>query len=177
MIQTLLSRPRFIRGRVPVHPPSSSYWRGILSVQAMSHVIENSKHKGNHFVVLLMIANHARSDGTLAYPSTKTLARESRINRRTVQRVIKRLASGRDAELEIIRGGGRRCNSYTVRGVKLSPPQGRQNAASRAADTVIAGAARVSPEPSYNRPRRKERTQNRRASCVGLNSNIYPNGY
>lgn len=151
----------FCRGGVLTSPRSTSHVRrGLLSVQAISHVIEQSKHKGNSFVVLLMIANHAHSDGTLAYPSIQTLAKESRISERTVQRTIARLArvTNRipEAELIVERGGGRKCNSYTIRGVKLSPPTRHIGASSNGvagvSDVVTAGASRVSPEPSLNRP-------------------------
>ena len=98
----------------------------IVSVQAMSWVISNSTQKGNCFVVLLMIANHARSDGTGAWPSIATLAKESRISDRTVQTVIKRLI--RKGELTVQTSKGPHgCNLYTLPlvaggGEESSPP-------------------------------------------------------
>lgn len=79
----------------------------------MSWVIEHSKQKGSSFVVLLMIANHAHSDGTNAFPSYDTIARESRISHRQVTRIIPKLeASG---ELVIDRHGGPSLpNKYTI---------------------------------------------------------------
>src|ERR1700691_1934511 len=70
----------------------------------MSWVIEYSQHKSGDLVVLLMIANHARSDGTGAWPSTETLARESRMQRRQVQRCIRRLETS--GELSTKQGAG-----------------------------------------------------------------------
>lgn len=127
----------------------------VMSVQAISWVIEKSKHKGNSFVVLLMIANHARSDGTGAWPSIKTLARESRISERTVQRTIKRLIrfqNGRDSELICDVGRGPNgCNMYSIPGVKVSP-WGRQSGTSPVSDIVTSPVSALSPDPSFIRP-------------------------
>jgi hypothetical protein len=133
-----------------------------LSVQAISWVIEQSKHKGNSFVVLLMIANHAKSDGTGAWPSIKTLSKESRISERTVQRCIHRLSrkwSGvknwqkEPPELKILVGKGPHgCNLYDIPGVKLSPLRGCQTGTEGVSDSVTGGVSQVSPEPSFNRP-------------------------
>lgn len=79
----------------------------------MSWVIEHSKQKGSSFVVLLMIANHAHSDGTNAFPSYDTLAREARISHRQVTRIIPKLESS--GELVINRHGGPSIsNKYTI---------------------------------------------------------------
>ena len=139
-----------------------------MSVQAISWVIECSRHKGNSFVVLLMIANHARSDGTGAWPSVKTLAKESRVAERTVQRTIKRLKifqHGFEPELVVEEGKGPHgCNLYTIPGVKLSP-RGRHIVLEGVSDIVTPPVSQVSPEPSFNRPLRqpKPRAQSRSA--------------
>src|SRR5579863_4006594 len=85
----------------------------------MSWVIEKSRHKGSEFVVLLMIANHAHSDGTGAWPAAETLARESRITARHVVRIIPKLeASG---ELEVHKGAGPRgTNLYSILGLRCA---------------------------------------------------------
>ena len=131
-------------------PPLSR--RGNLSVQAISWVIEQSKHKGNSFVVLLMIANHARSDGTGAWPSVPTIARESRIAVRTVQRTLKRLARvTRDIQPELLIEEGKGphgCNLYAIPGVKVSPG-GRQIVSKVVPDTVTGV---VTPLSHPNRP-------------------------
>jgi hypothetical protein len=144
-----------------------------LSVQAISWVIEKSRHKGNSFVVLLMIANHAKSDGSGAWPSIKTLSKESRISERTVQRTIRRLTRyqhGFHSELTIDKGKGPHgCNLYSIPGVKLSPV-GCQTVAQGVSDTVTGGVSLVSPEPSFNRPSKKERAQTRSAVPSGSQS-------
>ena len=84
-----------------------------MSIQAMSWVIEKSVHKGNAFVVLLMIANHAKEDGAGAWPSIATIAKKARIGERTVQRVIASLVQS--GELNIDSGSGPKgTNLYTV---------------------------------------------------------------
>lgn len=61
-----------------------------MSVQAFSWVIEKSSHGGSALLVMLMISNHAHSDGKGSYPSLDTLARECRMSKRAVQYVIQK---------------------------------------------------------------------------------------
>lgn len=92
-----------------------------MSVQAMSWVIEKSQHKGSSFVVLLMIANHAHSDGTHSHPSFECLARESRITVRQVTNIIPILERSR--ELGVQHGAGPEgTNLYTLRINQASLP-------------------------------------------------------
>lgn len=87
-----------------------------MSVQASAWVIENSQHKGSELLCLLMIANHAHADGTNAFPSIETLARECRMSARQIARILVRLeASG---ELKIERSGGRLVHRYEL---QMSP--------------------------------------------------------
>jgi len=61
----------------------------------MGWVIEHSPHKGSELLCLLMVANHAHADGTGAYMSEVTLARECRMSVRQIRRILNRLkASG-----------------------------------------------------------------------------------
>jgi len=121
---------------------------GKLSVQAISWVIDQSKHKGNTFVVLLMIANHAKSDGSGAWPSIHTLAKESRLSDRTVQRCIKRLSRNWKKiwppELLVRTGKGPYgSNLYDIPGVKLSPP-GVKTGVEGVSDTVTTPVTQLS---------------------------------
>lgn len=156
-------------GLAPAPYPRARVMR--MSVQAISWVIEHSRHKGNSFVVLLMIANHARSDGTGAWPSVKTIAREARVSERTVQRTIKRLTRFTHdipAELTVQEGRGPSgCNLYTIPGVKLSPG-GRQIALQGVSDSVTQGVSQVSPELSFNRPNTSEKNLSLRAKRAEL---------
>lgn len=97
-----------------------------MSVQAMTYVIDNSKHKGSAFVLLLMIANRAHPDGTNAFASIPVLAKDARLQKRHVYNLLPILeASG---ELEINRGAGRLAHRYTVvmnrNGAKIAPSNG-----------------------------------------------------
>ena len=84
-----------------------------MSVQATSFVIENSKHKGSALLCLIMIANHAHADGTNAFPSIHTLAKECRMSERQIARIITELeASG---ELKVERSAGKKPHAYAVK--------------------------------------------------------------
>ena len=121
-----------------------------ISVQAISWVIERSKHKSNAFVVLLMIANHAKSDGTGAWPSVRSLARESRISPREVQYTLRQLESSGELETKV-GNGPRGCNLYSIPGVlryaKFAPPPTQ--------DTCAPPTHILAPEPSFNSPKPK----------------------
>jgi hypothetical protein len=79
----------------------------------MSWVIEKSRQKGSNLLVLLMIANHAHTDGRGAYQSIATLARESRLSVRGVQYILAKLESS--SELVIERDAGPRgTNLYSL---------------------------------------------------------------
>ena len=143
-----------------------------MSVQAMSWVIEKSKHKSGELVVLLMIANHARSDGRGSWPSVATLAAESRMTRRQVQRCVRRLEkSGELATAKNAGPGG--ANLYSLplmaldadlhRGVKMSQEVGVIRDA-RGRNSQHEGATPMSPESSLKQPslmQTKPRVQSR----------------
>jgi hypothetical protein len=84
-----------------------------MSVQAISWAIERSQHKGAPLLVLIMIANHSHSDGSGAWPSIPTLARECRMSERQVKRIISGILEP-SGELEVVRSPGR-SNEYVIR--------------------------------------------------------------
>jgi len=101
-----------------------------------------------------MIGNHARSDGTGAWPSIHTLAKESRLSDRTVQRCIAVLA--KSGELRVSKSAGPYgANLYAIPGVKLSP--GGVKLSERGCQTDALGVSQVSPNPSLTVPKDKER--------------------
>lgn len=69
-----------------------------MSVQASSYVWEHSTHKGTDLLLMLAIANIADTNGR-AYPGIKRLSRDIRMDERTTQRALGRLAHS--GELEI----------------------------------------------------------------------------
>ena len=83
-----------------------------MSFQAQNWVITYSKQKGSALLVLLMIANHAHSDGTNAFPSIKTLAKECRLSERQITRIVGQLEQS--GELLIERSIGRTVHNYSI---------------------------------------------------------------
>jgi len=139
-----------LRGSVLALPALNSRARRVhISVQAISWVIEHSKQKSNAFVVLLMIANHAHSDGTNAWPSVRTLAREARISPREVQYTLRELE--RSGELVTRKRSG--CSSiFSLPGVKTYAKFAQVGAQ----DVCAPPTHRLAPEPSFNRYKEKE---------------------
>jgi hypothetical protein len=99
-------------------PPAlaSRFHKGLpaMSIQAMTWVIKNSRHKGSSFVVLLMIANHTHSDGSGAFPSFECLAQESRITPRQIANIIPILERSGELFVEHAKGPGG-TNLYSLR--------------------------------------------------------------
>ena len=56
-----------------------------MSVAALSWVLEHSDARLADRLVLLSLADHAKSDGTCSWPSIDTIARHARISRRQAQ--------------------------------------------------------------------------------------------
>lgn len=84
-----------------------------MSVQAMSWVLEHSESRLGPRLVLLSIANHARADGTGAWPAIATIAREARLSEREVQYAVRKLVAG--GELEVQSGfGPKGTNLYSL---------------------------------------------------------------
>lgn len=89
-------------------------WKGTdaVSLKAMNWVWDHSPAAGTELLVLLAIADNADDTGANAYPSTDTLARKTRLDTRTVQRVVRRLED--HGHVVVHRGGGRAANRYSV---------------------------------------------------------------
>lgn len=85
-----------------------------MSVECMDRVFRYSKTtKPAERLILLAIANHATSDGSGAYPSIQTLAKEAGgVSERYVKEIIRNLEEL--GELIIHTGGGATSNRYTV---------------------------------------------------------------
>ncbi|MCI2421531.1 helix-turn-helix domain-containing protein [Saccharopolyspora sp. K220] len=83
-----------------------------MSLKVMNWVWEYSPAKGTELLMLLAIADNASDDGTNAYPSVNTLARKTRLDQRTVQRIVRKLAA--QGHLVVEERGGREANRYAV---------------------------------------------------------------
>ena len=94
-----------------------------MSIRIMTQVWERSQHKGSELLLMLALADNANDQG-LAYPSTKTLAKKTRLSNRQVQRLIRVVARSRELEVSV-GTGPRGCSEYRIRlgGDKMSPDE------------------------------------------------------
>lgn len=75
-----------------------------MSIRVQSEVWEHSKQKGGALLVLLALADNADNSTHHAWPSVADLARRSRMSRRQVQTVLRKLES--DKEITVVQVGG-----------------------------------------------------------------------
>jgi len=140
---------RGFRGRDATTSRSFLFVERELSVQAISWVLEKSESRLGSRHVLISIANHAKSDGTGAWPSVQTISHEARLSEREVRYALRDLE--KSGELLTLSGEGPRgCNLYSLplmgqslQGQKTT--QGGQNTSVAHTD--------FAPEPSFNRPK------------------------
>lgn len=115
----------------------------------MGWVIEHSPHKGADLVVLLMLANHAHADGTGSHPSLATLARETRMSRRQVIRIVERLEVA--GAIRVARGASEwGTNLYTIvmsGGVNLSPTSDAITSPAKRTRRTASGGDKPPAEP------------------------------
>lgn len=121
-----------------------------MSIQALHWVLEESQSEYSERLVLIALANHASTDEAIAFPSVETLARESKLSRRSVQGAIGRLLElgeivdeGRTKvgtrRFRLPMGGADVARAQNLRG-RRKQREGAQISALRGAD--------VAPEPS-----------------------------
>ena len=93
-----------------------------MSVYASKAVWKHSKAVGSARLVLLCIAEHYNDKSQTAWPSTATIARETRVSIRQVKRAIKQLVD--DGELDVIQEGLGRGNTavYQIL-LPIEPPK------------------------------------------------------
>jgi Helix-turn-helix domain len=119
-----------------------------MSIRIMTQVWERSQHKGSELLLMLAIADNANDRG-LAYPSLNTLAKKTRITRRNVIFLVKKLIRSGELRVEVGRGPGR-TNIYHVDivdiedGENFSPRMKSRGKNQRQLDGEIA----TSPEPT-----------------------------
>lgn len=77
-----------------------------MSVHVISWVLQQSEARLGDRLVLLVLADHAKADGSGAWPSVETIAREARLSRSQAQRCLRRLeAEGHIARTAVSRMG------------------------------------------------------------------------
>ena len=116
-----------------------------MSIHIMTQVWERSQHKGSELLLMLAIADNANEQG-IAYPSLNTLAKKTRITRRNVIFLVKKLIRSGELRVEVGRGP-RRTNIYHVvieDGENFSPRMKSQGENQR----QLEGERAMSPEPT-----------------------------
>lgn len=118
-----------------------------VSVHVVSWVLRHSEAKLGQRLVLLVLADHAREDGTWAWPSVETISREARLGERQVQRCLRELeASGEIVKTGVTRKG---TNVYTVKGYVEHEARAREGGDNMSGVTsTTLGVTPMSPEPS-----------------------------
>lgn len=91
----------------------------------MTRVWDESKQKGSALLLLLAIADYAKDDGTGAWPSIETLAKKTRMGRRNVQKLLRKLED--EGELIVYQGKGPKYGQYPTNLYNIIFPQ-RANA-------------------------------------------------
>lgn len=112
----------------------------------MSWVLRESEaHLGDR-LVLLVLADHAREDGTSAWPSIETIAHQSRLSERQARRCLRNLEEAG----EIVETGKSRKGThiysfpkYISRGDNMTPPGGT---------STSPGGDNMTPDPSLKQP-------------------------
>jgi hypothetical protein len=121
-----------------------------VSVQALSWVLEHSEARLADRLVLLSLADHAKADGTCAWPSVGTICRHARLSRRQVQYSLQALEQAG----AIVRVGESRARTAIwniVLQERLPIAQGAHDlhgADSAPVQSAAPGGAEVAPEPS-----------------------------
>lgn len=127
-----------------------------MSVEAMGHTLY-APVGGNLKVILLGLANHARPDGTGAYPCMETLAKYTNTDRRACQRNMRKLEA--EGYIEREGKGPKGQHSWRIclehwpgKGDTASPQTGSGSPTASVVQEPQADAVQEPPEPSSNRP-------------------------
>jgi helix-turn-helix protein len=113
-----------------------------VSVHVLSWVLRHSDTTLADRLVLLVLADHAKEDGTASWPSVATIAREARLSERQAQYSLRALEdSGAIVQTGRSRSG---THIYEVAMEGGADSAGVQNSAE--------GGAHVAPEPSLEQP-------------------------
>lgn len=88
-----------------------------MSIDVMSAVWKHSEHKGTDLLTLLSIADNASDDG-FAYPGYDYIAAKTRMSKRAVQNVVKKLIASGELSL-VAQGTQGRSNLYSINVAEL----------------------------------------------------------
>jgi hypothetical protein len=115
---------------------SSDEQEAPMSVHVTSWVLKHSEAKLGDRLVLLVLADHAKEDGSCAWPSVDTIASEARLSRRATQDCLRRLEAA-GAITETGRSeSGTHISTVNMRGGAESAPLGGVQMAHGGADSA-----------------------------------------
>lgn len=116
-----------------------------MSVHVISWVLRHSESKLGDRLVAIVLADHAREDGTSAWPSVETIAHQSRLSVRQARRCLRNLEeSGEIKETGTSRKGTHIYEFPLYRRADNMSPLGRTNRAD--------GEDNMSADPSLEQP-------------------------
>lgn len=108
----MLERVRMSQGEGPISP-----WLGDItlnrrvmpiSAHIMAEIAAHSKTRGSARHLLLTIASYANPNGRGAYPSMQTLAADTGLSERHIQRVLRSLETSGDLTIDRVHVAGKR---------------------------------------------------------------------
>lgn len=124
-----------------------------MSVHVLSWVLRNSEEKLGRRLTLLVLADHAKEDGTEAWPSVPTIAREARLSTRQVQTCLQGLVESGAIAQTGVRPNGTRIYRVTMGGAVSAPlPVGGAVSSVEGVQFPTSGGADTAPEPSLEQP-------------------------
>lgn len=141
-----------------------------MSIAIMTAVWNSGDHSGGKLLLLLALADWANDDGGSVFPSLATLALKTRMNERSVRRLLRELEA--DGTIERVREatnrrpteyriGGAYCPPNSLQGGHISPPntaQGGRNAPPKArqgGQFVHLGGTQESPNSLTNHQKKE----------------------
>jgi hypothetical protein len=123
-----------------------------VSIFALSWVLRHSEAQLGPRLVLLVLADHAKDDGTFAWPAVDTIAKHARLSRRAAQAALRKLEQD---GMVVVRGKTK--NGVVIYDVVMGA-QNPHPVESEGAKLTTPGGEAASPEPSgtVNTPSPKE---------------------
>ena len=121
-----------------------------MSVHVLSWVLRHSEETLGRRLVLIVLADHAKEDGSSSWPSVNTIAREARMTRRPVQTALRQL----EEHGAIIPVGTSKAGTtiYTIAMGGAESAQGGAEATQGGALQAAQGGAATAPKPSLKQP-------------------------
>jgi len=118
----------------------------------MSWVLKHSECRLGERLVLLVLADHAKEDGSSSWPSIATISHEARMSQSQVKRCLRKLESSESIVETGVSKQGTHIYQVMMRGGAQYDPRGGANATVGGGANPPEGGRRMSPEPSLKQP-------------------------